>query len=101
MGDETLNRDALLRELRRIKPDLATRFGVLRLALFGSFARDEARPESDVDIVVELAKPDLFALVHIREALENDLNRPVDLIPYSRTMNEFLKDRIRNEAEYV
>ena len=101
MGDDTLKRDALLRELRRMKPDLMMRFGVLRLALFGSYARDEARPESDVDIVVELAKPDLFALVHIREALENDLRRPVDLIPAGRTMNEFLKDRIRDEAEYV
>ena len=101
MGDETLHHDALLRELRRMKPDLAMRFGVLRLAVFGSYARDEARPESDVDIVVELAKPDLFALVHIKEALENDLHRPVDLIPYSRTMNEFLKNRIRDEAEYV
>lgn len=64
MGNETLNRDVLLRELRR-------------------------------------KGPDLFALVHIREALEHDLHRPVDLIPYSRTMNEFLKNRIRDEAEYV
>jgi hypothetical protein len=41
----------------RAKPELARRYGVIRLALFGSMARDEARPDSDVDVVVACAGP--------------------------------------------
>lgn len=96
-----LTRDDILAELRRLKPELARRYGVNRIALFGSFAQGEARPGSDIDVVVELAEPDLFALVHIKEELESGFRRSVDVIPYSPLMNGFLKARIEREAVYV
>ncbi|ADD28003.1 nucleotidyltransferase family protein [Meiothermus ruber] len=96
-----LTRDAILTELRRLKPELARRYGVNRLALFGSFAQGEAQPGSDIDVVVELSEPDLFALVHIKEELESGFRRPVDVIPYSAFMNGFLKARIERGAIYV
>lgn len=98
MTAPTLNRETILAELRELKPGLARRYGVSRLALFGSFVRGEAQPDSDIDVVVELTEPDLFALVHIKEELENDFRRPVDVIPFSATMNGFLKARIQSEA---
>jgi predicted nucleotidyltransferase len=51
-GGAIMNRREVLLVLARSKPELARRFGVVRLALFGSMARDEAHPGSDVDIVV-------------------------------------------------
>jgi uncharacterized protein len=101
MTPRTLTRDGILAELRRLKPELSRRYGVNRIALFGSFAQGEARPGSDIDVVVELAEPDLFALVHIKEELESGFQRPVDVIPYSALMNGFLKARIQREAVYV
>ena len=101
MTAPTLSRDTVLAELRLRKAELAHRYGVSRLALFGSFARNEAGPGSDIDVVVELAEPDLFALVHIKEALEAGFGRPVDVIPYTLLMNEFLKNRIQRDAVYV
>jgi uncharacterized protein len=50
-------RSQALEVLTRIKPELTQRFGVVMLALFGSTARDEARPDSDVDIVVAFDGP--------------------------------------------
>lgn len=47
-----MNRQHTLQTLKTAKPVLAERFGVTRLALFGSTARGEARPDSDVDVVV-------------------------------------------------
>lgn len=52
------------------------------LALFGSFARGTATPESDVDVAVRFAEPiDLLEFVGIRLEMEAVLRRPVDLIP--------------------
>jgi hypothetical protein len=54
--------------------------GVKSLELFGSVARDEARPDSDVDFLVEFSKPiGLFGFSRIRLYLEDILDRPVDL----------------------
>ncbi len=101
MGLTVFNRDSVLEELRVLKPDLENRFGVTRIGLFGSVARDDARSDSDIDIVIEMKRPDLFDLVHIKELLEEDFQRPVDIIHFRERMNEFLKQRIRNEAVYV
>ena len=55
-------------------------YGVKSLALFGSVARNEARPESDVDLLVEFSQPvDLFEFVRLQQYLEAMLDRPVDL----------------------
>jgi predicted nucleotidyltransferase len=73
------------------------RAGVLRSSLFGSFARGEAGPESDVDILVEL--PDgktMFDLIELEERLESALGRKVDVITY-RSLHHLLRDRILRE----
>jgi predicted nucleotidyltransferase len=101
MTPRTLSRDDILAELRRLKPVLSRRYGVRRIGLFGSFAKGEARLGSDIDVVVELGEPDLFALVHIKEELESKFQCAVDVIPYTDLMNGFLKSRIQKEAIYV
>ncbi len=52
-----MNRRDALQVLTRAKPELVRRYGVVRLALFGSMARNEARPDSDVDVVVSFDGP--------------------------------------------
>jgi len=55
-----------------------------RLALFGSFARDEARPDSDVDFLVELDRRTFDRYMELKIFLEDLLQRPVDLVPADR-----------------
>ena len=52
-----MNKQQALNALTKLKPELVKRFGVTRLALFGSTVRDEASPESDIDIVVAFDSP--------------------------------------------
>ncbi|OQB39008.1 MAG: Nucleotidyltransferase domain protein [Candidatus Hydrogenedentes bacterium ADurb.Bin179] len=87
--------------LRGMKPSLTQRFGISRIGVFGSVARDQMRADSDIDIVVEMANPDLFSLVHLKDALEESLGSPVDIVQYREKMNPFLKAHIQNEAVYV
>jgi predicted nucleotidyltransferase len=55
-------------------------FGVSSLMLFGSVARDEARPDSDVDLLVEFDRPvGLFTFVRLKRYLEEILGSSVDL----------------------
>jgi uncharacterized protein len=95
------SREAVLQELKRLKPDLERQYGVTKIGIFGSIARNETREDSDVDVVVEMREPDLFYMVHIKEALEATFKRPVDVIRYRTMMNRYLKARIDREAVYV
>jgi uncharacterized protein len=95
------DRERVLQELRKIKPDFEKRYGVTKLGIFGSLARNEIREDSDVDIVLEMREPNLFFMVHIKEALEERFKVPVDVIRYRNMMNRSLKARIDHEAVYV
>ncbi len=97
----TSSREAVLQELRKLKPDLERQYGVTKIGIFGSFARNETHGDSDVDVVVEMREPDLFYMVHIKDALEKRFKRPVDVIRYRSMMNRYLKARIDREAVYV
>ncbi len=76
-------------------------FGIVRIGVFGSVARDEITDSSDVDIVVELDRPDLLTLVGIKQELEELLHRAVDIVRYRERMNAYLKQQIEQEAVYV
>jgi len=95
-----MRRDVALKVLREHKQEFEERYGVTRLGIFGSIARDEATYESDVDVVVEMA-PNLFGRVSLKEELETILGVKVDLVRYWRRMNHYLKSRIDREAHYV
>jgi hypothetical protein len=85
-------------QFRRTRQD---EFGILRIGVFGSAARSEVDDDSDVDVVVEIAAPDLLTLVGIKQELEELLQRPVDIVRYRDNMNHFLKQRIERDAVYV
>ena len=75
-----MNRDDVLNLLRAHKTVLAQRFGVVELRLYGSFARDQAAGDSDVDILVRFdASPDWRRYFGAQAYLEDLLERPVDL----------------------
>ena len=85
-------------QFRRLREE---EFAIVRIGVFGSAARDDVDEESDVDIVVEIAEPDLQTLVGIKQELEELLQRPVDVVRYRENMNRFLKQRIERDAVYV
>lgn len=76
-----MKRDEAIRLLSAHLQELTERFGVRSLALFGSVARDEARPDSDVDVLVEFRKtPGLAEYMSLKFWLEERLAHPVDLV---------------------
>lgn len=96
-----MTRNEVLQTLSRFQQTSRGEFGIVRIGVFGSAARDDITDESDVDVVVELAEADLLTLVGIKQELEELLNRPVDIVRYRERMNAFLKRRIDQEVVYV
>jgi len=102
MREQNLNnRDKLLDVLRRFKKEYSAQYGILTIGLFGSAARDSMNEASDIDVVVELERPDLFNLIGIKQDLEEQFGMTVDIVRYRERMNDFLKRRIDQEAVYV
>ena len=91
----------VLRVLARFRDLKQAEFGIVRIGVFGSVAREENTDASDVDVVVELSRPDLLTLVGIKQELEEMLHQPVDVARYRAGMNAYLKQRIEQEAVYV
>lgn len=91
----------VLQTLSEFRDERRDEFGIVRIGVFGSAARERMAGKSDVDVVVELAEPDLLTLVGIKQELEGLLRRPVDIVRYRENMNDFLKQRIDREAVYV
>lgn len=76
-----MDRAQTLALLGRHKPELQRRFGVLSLAVFGSCARDQARGDSDTDVLVTFDGPaDSARYFGLQFYLEDLLGGPVDLV---------------------
>ena len=96
-----MNREHVLSTLKEHKPTLERRFGVTRLALFGSFARDTATEKSDVDILVRFSSPpDWRAYFGAQFYLEDLLGRSVDLATDGEIRHE-IRPYVDREAIYV
>jgi len=87
--------------LKAHKQEMVEQYGVVRIGLFGSYARGEAKTGSDIDIAVELEKPDLFYLIGIKQSIEDEFGGRVDVVRMRDNMNGLLKKRILQDVIYV
>ncbi|MBN1267984.1 MAG: nucleotidyltransferase family protein [Kiritimatiellae bacterium] len=86
--------------LREELAELRGRYGVVRIGVFGSCIRGEAHPGSDVDVLVEFAKPGFDVYMDLKFHLEDLLHRPVDLVTVS-AVKPLLRDKILREVAYA
>lgn len=86
-----------IEEIRDVVRDIAQRYGVKRVALFGSYARGEANPYSDIDLRIDKGQlKGLFQLAGFYLDLEEKFNIHVDVITTESLNEKFLK-RISGE----
>jgi len=96
-----MTKNIAIQLLETFKNNNSNRYGIEAIGLFGSVARDEAKPTSDIDVCIKTKNVDLFTLVHIKEDLEELMASHIDIVRIRDTMNPFLKNRIEKEAIYV
>jgi putative addiction module CopG family antidote len=99
---ESPRKEEVLVELAALEKPLRER-GLTSLALFGSVVHNAARPDSDVDVLVDVA-PDagfsLIDLVSVKDFLEDRLGRKVDVVT-REGLEPAVRDRVLREAEAV
>ncbi len=92
-----MKRDRAMAILNERLDELREQFGVRHLSLFGSVARDEAGPDSDVDVLVEFDRPTgLFGLFRLQDHLAELLGCSVDL-GTADGLKPRMRDRVRKE----
>jgi predicted nucleotidyltransferase len=90
----------VLNELRRLEPELARR-NVARIGVFGSVARGDSTPDSDIDVLVQMTdEGDLFDLVGVKNLLEQNLGRSVDVVPIGG-LKQDVRDAVLREVRYA
>lgn len=95
-----MDRESILKILKQNEIEIRS-FGVKSLALFGSVARGEQGPDSDVDLLVEFnRRTGLFGLIALQQYLENILNCPVDLGTADRLKGN-IRSKVLKDCVYV
>ncbi|SFV62934.1 hypothetical protein MNB_SV-14-643 [hydrothermal vent metagenome] len=96
-----MTQEQILNYLSKHKDRFQKLYSVNKIGIFGSYARNEATPNSDIDIVVDLKNSTMFGLVAIKEDIEEYFKTHVDIVQIRDRMNGLLKERIEKEAIYV
>lgn len=88
----------LLHEKREVILQLAAKYGAQRVRVFGSVARGEARPDSDIDLLVDMpADHSLLDRIALLQDLEEMLKRKVD-VATERVLRPDIRERVLREA---
>lgn len=96
-----MSKQDILDIIRQLRPELDARYGVERLGLFGSYVRGQEHRRSDIDLLVSFRNEvDLFTFIEVKELLQKQLHRKVDLV-METALKPAIGQRIRAEAEYA
>jgi len=87
--------------LTQFKHDMSPRFGIRSIGIFGSVARGDQRPDSDVDVFVDLENPDYFIMCDIQETLERQFGTKVDLVRLREGLQPVLLNNITRDGIYA
>lgn len=88
------------KKIQALKPVLTKKYNVRKIGLFGSYAKGEQSETSDVDILIDLQEPLGWAFFDLKEFLESQLDRPVDLVTRN-ALKKQLKDKILSQTKFV
>ncbi len=95
-----MTRSDILLFLKEKKPFLKKNYHIDDIGLFGSYARDEATEESDIDIVISTSVKSFTNRYNLKKYLENAFNKPVD-IGYYDSFRTFIRKEIDKEIIYA
>ena len=95
-----MNRDDILNFLNENQDELKNRFSIIKIGLFGSYAKNKASSISDIDLYAEFDNKKFKNIAGAWNFLEESLGKKVDLFYPHKNMRDVLKKNIENEVVY-
>ncbi len=96
-----MNKKILREKLKIYKKKSDYRDKIKELGFFGSYSTGKNIKKSDIDIFVKLEPAKMFDLISIKNDIEKLLGGKVDIIALRNSMNEYLKNQIKQNGIYV
>lgn len=96
-----MNTQSIIETIKAEKPYLEKTFGVEEIALFGSYARGDEQPDSDVDILVKMNERSLTNYFGLLDFLEAKLHKKIDLVTKHKNLSERFVHFINKDIVYV
>ena len=93
--------DTVLDTLKQYKEKNSEKYGIIKLGLFGSYARGEQTPNSDIDICVAIDPPSLLKLGGIYSDLHELFNKEIDVVSLTGTQKEEFIRELNKDVIYV
>jgi hypothetical protein len=100
---QPLTAETILQTLRQIFPALQQQYNIKKLGLFGSYSRNQATKDSDIDLLIELDPDITFGLItfcHIENTLTEKFGKKVDLV-IAENLKPSLKENILGDVIYL
>ena len=91
---------SILNKLREYKPELQRKYPVSRLGVFGSYAREVATDQSDIDIAVEITAPMGLNFIEMADEIEDLFGVKTDVVPMRSIKPEYLQ-YVKKDIKYV
>lgn len=95
-----MTKNEILDYLQENKENFQKQYNVEQIGLFGSYAREEATTNSDIDIFVKM-KPNIFNLISVKDKIEEDLHKKVDIIREHKNIKPLFLEMIHKDIIYV
>jgi len=96
-----MKKEEIINTLKTDKQFLKDNYGVVDIALFGSYARGLEKPDSDVDFFVEFNEPSYSLLMGLYSYLENKLNSKIEIVRKGPHVSERFLNNIKDDLIYV
>lgn len=98
---KSLSRNEIINMIKAEKSFLKENFGVLNIGIFGSYAKDQQTPESDIDFLVEFAEPRFDWIAGLNGYMEKKFDRKIEIIRKRTLKKSKFFERIEREVIYV
>jgi hypothetical protein len=99
-AENTLHKEAIIDFLKKNKKYLKNELGITKIALFGSYARDEQTINSDIDLLIEVKVHDFRNRMQLKHFLEKEFQKSVD-VGYFSALRIFVKKSIQQDLIYA
>ena len=96
-----MKKDEIINTLKKDKQFLKDNYGVVTIALFGSYAKGVENKDSDVDLMVEFTEPSYSLLMGLYSYLETKLNSKIEIVRKGPHLSNRFLDNIKNDLIYV